>query len=99
MVLRRVGRGHRHSSPSRLIPSLHINQLPGSEDDTNGYNEAGRNVAIFEVGGDSIGRWDKDDLVIVHHFGILVYNRTELARCPFHDQLPRSLCYIPTDLR
>ena len=29
---------------------------PGSEDEVDGYNEAGCNVAMFEDGGDIIGR-------------------------------------------
>ncbi|KIJ97337.1 hypothetical protein K443DRAFT_254452 [Laccaria amethystina LaAM-08-1] len=86
---------------SNLIPSLHINQLPGSEDDANRYNETGGNVALFEDGGDSIGRWDKDDVIIVHPFWTTKYFTTGLNLrnvCFFFhiESVTRFLCYRPT---
>ena len=37
--------------------TIRITQQPGSEDDVDSYlNEASRNVAMFEDGGDGIGR-------------------------------------------
>ena len=35
--------------------AISITQQPGSKDDADGYNEASRNVAMFEDGGDGLG--------------------------------------------
>ena len=51
----------RRKSPLYLISTslpliLSTTQQPGSEDEADGYKEACRSVAMFEDGGDDIGR-------------------------------------------